>query len=752
MGWYFVFFLISGFCSLLYELIWLRLSMAQFGVTTAQVSIVLSTFMAGLGFGSWVGGVLARRYGDRINIPTLRFYALLEFLIGISSVTVPVQLQFGHRVLASLSGQTAYSSGAYYLASGLIVSAILVPWCACMGATIPIAMHAIRRALPNASSRSFSFLYLSNVVGALAGAIIPLFLIEERGFHNTLRVGMMLNFTIAAGAFLLSFRRRAQAAMPTETVIAENGIGSRGKSPLVLLFLTGLVTMGIEVVWTRLFTPYIGPLVYSFALILACYLFATFVGSVMYRTTRYFDPANTQISWITLAFASLLALLASDPRIDLGPMARVPIGVAPFSILVGFLTPMLVDRWSGGNAQRAGTAYAVNVVGCIVGPLVAGFVLLPLVGEHMSMLLFAVPWMLMLIPHLRLGKAQWKVAATGSVMVIASLALFFLTRDFETTFPSRVVLRDSTATVIATGAGMDRRLVTNGIGMTSLTPITKMMAHLTLASLPNAPRNALVICFGMGTTFRSVISWGIPATAVELVPSVPRMFTYFHEDGDQVMDSPLAHVVIDDGRRFLERTPEKFDAIIIDPPPPVTTAASSLLYSEDFYALAKQHLQPGGILAQWLPNGDQAVQSSVAQALTDSFPYVRTYRSYPQAWVFQSQKGLWGWHFLASMSPLPDRTTEQLVQRMPAKAVADMMEWGPEKTPENQFQRILSNEMSADQMIALSPNTPPMQDDRPVNEYFLLRFFAEDKPRTENNKGPAIVSRRSRPGSAGISQ
>jgi hypothetical protein len=52
MSWIFVFFFVSGFCSILYELVWLRLAMAQFGVTTALGSIVLSAFMAGLGAGS----------------------------------------------------------------------------------------------------------------------------------------------------------------------------------------------------------------------------------------------------------------------------------------------------------------------------------------------------------------------------------------------------------------------------------------------------------------------------------------------------------------------------------------------------------------------------------------------------------------------------------------------------------------------------------------------------------------------------
>ena len=156
-----------------------------------------------------------------------------------------------------------------------------------------------------------------------------------------------------------------------------------------------------------------------------------------------------------------------------------------------------------------------------------------------------------------------------------------------------MILRDRTATVLATGDGMDKMLLVNGVGMTSLTPITKMMAHFTLSHLQQPPRNALIICFGMGTTFRSAMSWGIPVTVVELVPSVPKLFPYYHPDGAPLLASPRAHIVIDDGRRFLDRSNEKFDAIIIDPPPPLEAAASSLLYSRDFYSLAKQHMTSG---------------------------------------------------------------------------------------------------------------------------------------------------------------
>jgi len=291
MRWFFVFFFISGFCSLLYEVIWLRLAMAQFGVTSALVSIVLSTFMAGLGLGSWGAGRLIRRYGERLRIPALRLYALIELFIGFSALLVLHQLQWG-RSLLERTGLS--SSWAYYLASGICVAFTLVPWCAFMGATIPVAMLAIKNDFSNESPRSFSFLYLSNVLGAVAGATLPLLFIELVGFRGTLKVGMILNVLIALGAIGLTLRQRV--AEESIQLAEDSGVTSSphslspGKKPLLLLFATGFTSMGMEVVWIRQFAPYVGTMVYSFAAILGLYLVATFLGSTIYR---HWGPSTT---------------------------------------------------------------------------------------------------------------------------------------------------------------------------------------------------------------------------------------------------------------------------------------------------------------------------------------------------------------------------------------------------------------------------------------------------------------------------
>lgn len=566
------------------------------------------------------------------------------------------------------------------------------------------------------SEHSFSFLYLANVLGAILGTLIPAFvLIELLGFRGTLHVASALNFILAASVFLASMgAAAAKPALYTESR-APRAASASGTGILWLLFATGLCSMAMEVIWIRQFTVYLGNVVYAFAAILAMYLGATFTGSWLYRSRVRSEDANRGVAaWVTLGLIALLPLLFADPRLPLPELPytlagfgygalRAGLGVTLFSGMVGFLTPMLVDRWSRGDPDRAGRAYAVNVFGSILGPQVAGFAVLPWAGERWGLCMVALP---LFVIGFRMNRKPLYVAC-----VALSILLAAFTQDYGAKFADRVELRDYAATVIATGEGMDKRLLVNGTGMTVLTPITKVMAHLPLSMLGRPANNALVICFGMGTTFRSVMSWGIHTTAVELIPSVPKVFWYFHPDGPALLESPLARMVIDDGRRYLERSPETYDLIAVDPPPPVSAPTSSLLYSQEFYAIIKPHLRPGGIVQVWFPGGDNATLASVARAFRNAFPYVRT---------FESIEG-WGIHFLGRMEPFPEWNGASLAQRIPPRAAADLVEWNEGTTPPAMMEDVLSGEKRLSDLIGVDPSQPPIGDDRPVNEYFLLR-------------------------------
>lgn len=725
---WFAFFFVSGACSLVYQVVWLRLAMAAFGVTAPMVSIVIATFMAGLALGSWAAGRLARRTGVSPIVP-LRLYALAELVIALSGDAVPSGIEIGRRLMSSATG-LPWGSAGHYLVAGLCVAVVFLPFCAAMGATFPLAMWSIRRAQPSRSLRSFSFLYLANVLGAAVGTLVSAFvLIELVGLRRTALVAAGFNALLAAAALAASLRSASSVAPPGDLALdatSARPTGPAGGSSLrALLFATGLASMGMEVVWVRQFTPYLGTVVYAFAIILALYLVATFAGSVAYR--RWQDRAGGAQPpawiWPLLVVAGLLPLLSTDPRWPVphhivAGAARVALGVAPLCATLGFLTPWALDRWSEGRPERVGGAYALNIVGCILGPLLSGFLLLPWLGERWTLLALSAPLAVCAImaqPAASRGRSDRRATIAA---VAAGLALVLATRDFVTLFSPREVRRDHAATVIATGAGLRRRLLVNGQGMTKLTPITKVMAHLPLAYLETPPRNALVVCFGMGTSFRSLASWGIATTAVELIPSVPELFGFFHPDGPQLLRRPNVHVVVDDGRRFLERTRDSFDVITVDPPPPVEAAGSSLLYTREFYRLARARLNPGGIVQQWLPHGDTVVVSSFTRALVESFPHVRAFGSVED----------FGIHFLASAAPIPDRTAAELASRMPPLARQDLVEWGPASTPEGLLSIVLGREFEVSQLLGLAKGTPALTDDRPFNEYYLLRQWRAAAP------------------------
>jgi len=737
LAWYFAFFAVSGFCTLVYEVVWLRSAMAKFGVTTPMVSIVLSVFMAGLGLGSWIGGLVVGRSKSWSPVRPLRLYGLAELLIGISGLLVPQLFEFGYEQNRSGGSELRWDSGAYYLASGGWIAISLLPWCTAMGATFPLAMAAIRSTARDFSDRSFSYLYRANVLGAILGTLVPaLLLIEQLGFRKTLYIASSLNLILAASVFFFSFRLvRSSAPIARPPARADHASvpdTDRARGILWLLFLTGLCTMAMEVVWIRQFTVFLGNVVYSFAVILASYLAATWTGSYFYhRRAGTHESQDGAAAWNMLGLLALLPLAFADPTLPVPrewkwAVFRTACAIGPLSAALGFLTPFLVDRFSAGDPDRAGRAYGVNIVGGIFGPLCSGFVILPWLGDRHALVALSLPLFAIglaaatrkpsvrnpatIVPGGGGGKVPYWVTICLAILLVA------FTNNYEGLLTRRVEFRDYMATVIAAEHNGRKLLLMNGVGMTSLTPVTKYMAHLPLASLSRPPRRALVICFGMGTTFRSMLSWGIDTTVVELNPSVPRLFSYFHKDAPELVRLPRAHIVIDDGRRFLEHAAtHQYDVITMDPPPPISTPTTSLLYSREFYDAAKQHLTPGGILQAWLPirdsGWDLTTQTAFAKALRDSFRYVR---------VFPCLGG-WGLHMLASEFPISIRNAEELTEQMPPAAAADLVEWNPGATPQEMFDALLRVEQSIDDIAPTDAAVPPIQDDRPINEYFFLR-------------------------------
>jgi predicted membrane-bound spermidine synthase len=721
----FAVFFVSGFSGLAYQVIWTRMAFASFGIITPVLSVVLSVYMLGLSVGSWAGGALIGGWVRKTGKSALFFYSVAEAIIGLGAFVVP---QLFHAASHILWSTGEMNSGTYLAASALALGITILPWCFCMGTTFPFMMAHIRET-EAAEEQSFSFLYLANVLGAMFGCLVTaLILVEVMGFAHSLWVAALGNFAIALACGALSLRPKPATLESVEKPAGDAprsiGLGTIPTRGLAwILFTTGFAAMAMEVVWTRAFCPVLQTQVYSFALIVFTYLGATFAGSWLYR--RHVKMGNVWPSSYLMAMllaTVTLPVLLNDSRLappavfghKLRSASIVLASIIPFCAALGYLTPRLIDERSRGNPKAAGRAYAVNVVGCILGPLFASYVLLPWVKENYALLILSAPLAVCFLMNWESLPGTWRV---GSVLLgTATFAWsLFGAHDFEDLVGSFHVpseaRRDYAASVIAYGdSNRNKVIYVNGIGMTIMTPITKFMVHLPLTLHEGPAESALIICFGMGTSFRSALSWGLDTTAVELVPSVPKEFGFFHTNAAEVLRNPKGRIVIDDGRRFLERTTAQYDLIVIDPPPPVEAAGSSLLYSTGFYDAAKARLKKHGLLATWFPMGDPLTALAIYRSLRESFSEVHCY---------QGVAG-WGMHFVASMDPIPAQTVAQMAARMPATAKNDLLEWYPEGNATEYLSRVVMKEYGSPDLTQSNPRIV-ITDDHPFNEYYFLR-------------------------------
>jgi spermidine synthase len=718
----FALFFVSGFCGLLYQIIWVRIAFASFGVILPIMSVVISVFMLGLSLGSWAGGKLIPILTKRTKSSAIIFYGLAELIIGASAFAVPQLFKMGEGFLLPFGGM---ESVGYLLASASILAIAIFPWCFAMGVTYPFMMAFVVE-LKCDDKNSFSFLYLANVIGATLGTILTaLVLVEILGFRNSLMIAATGNFGIGLVSLIIGRNRHPVMEEIYPSSSSKEIISSDKTSQKInfliylILFTTGFTSLAMEVSWVRAFTPVLGTKIYAFAMSLATYLFATTLGSHWYRRNAGNEKVISTPTLLGLCFIfAFLPVLLSDPRIP-PTWGMVLASIFPFSAVLGYLTPKLIDEFSLGNPNKAGRAYALNIFGGILGPLVAAYLLMPASGVKWTLILLAAPYGILLLfctdSYKRSIPIKWTMGLVGSA---AGLVAIVYTTTFENpqlygqdTWHSR----DHTATVISHGQGRDKVLLVNGISLTSLTPLTKMMAHLPLSIREKKPQSALAIALGMGASMRSLASWGIDVKCVELIPSVVKALPFYFEDAESIVNQPNVELIVDDGRRYLKRSGRKFDVITIDPPPPIESAGTSLLYSIEFNQIIADHLNKGGVFHQWFPFGEAKIFQAMIRSIVEVFPYVKTYRSLEG----------WGIHILASMEPFETPTAEIMVARLPLKAKKDLLEWADGVDIHKYLNLTLKNEIPLGQLLNHGDLTMYISDDRPFNEYFLLRRWRD---------------------------
>jgi spermidine synthase len=635
---------VSGACTLIFQVVWVRMLVPVFGMSVFAVSTVLTVFMAGLALGSWWFGRAIDRRGQ-----ALRVYAWLEVGIGLFALVFPLLLARLDVLYTFFYRQTGGNDYAFALVRFAICFVVLLVPTTLMGGTLPVLSKFVVRRMESAGRR-VGALYAVNTFGATVGCALAAYvLLEQVGTRGTTYVAAAGNLLVAAIAFLLS---RKASPLPTIRKVdrpapAAAGTQSAGASPAMARLvvwgfaLSGFAALGYEVVWTRLLTIVLNiTTIQSVSTILIAFLFGLALGSAagswfvdrLKALPALFGGVELALGLFGLvsvaAFAATPSILTGLETIPAwwGHMVRlfaVAFGVMLIpTFLMGLLFPIASRIYIAAMRDlgaRVGTIYAANTTGAIFGAFAAGFILIPLLGTQFSVFLLAglniAIGAVVLLASPVPGRGV-KFAVLGGLVLPALLTAVLLPANhlveaLKASEPGSTLMyydEDTGGTVTVHGFSDGLRLLkVNGAGEVPTDRASirtfRLLGNLPMLLHPD-PEEVLVIAYGGGITLAAVDLHGPRRLdCVEVVPGVfeaSRHYARYNRRIFERLEEPPLEVVVDDGRNHVLRTDRRYDVIISDATHP-GTADSWILYTEEFYRLCRDRLGPGGMMAQWLP-------------------------------------------------------------------------------------------------------------------------------------------------------
>ena len=742
-------FVASGAAGLIYQVVWSRELVLVFGNTTQAVATIVTAFMAGLGFGSLAGGRLADT-----SLRPLRLYGLVELAVAAMAALLPFAFDELAELYRGVWPSLVERPGQLAGVGIALALAAVAPATFLMGMTLPLLTRYLVRTLDEAGAR-LGELYAANTIGAMVVTLLAGFvLIELVGLHLTSYLAVALNLAAGLGALLLSRRwesgpeagaTAARRERPARPQVPREFLPRR-RAVLAATFVSGFVSLALEVLWTRMLAEGTGSSIYIFTTILAIFLLGIALGSFLYR--RLSRPEGERLGTLGLCLAGVGVLAQATVVLGSGTVGQVPFVVRtvvvllPATILMGYAFP-LAGRLATPSAEAAGGSvgllYAANTGGSILGSFGAAFVLAGTLGTNGSILLLGG---LNLLAGAVLfaadpvgggrragatggnrGRARLVAAGLAGLSVLGLVASSLdlpLTRtrtenELRGTGLPVTHAEDELATVDTVGGpAKGRRLLVGGVGMTSLTVDTKLMGYLSKALRPDA-QDFLVIAFGMGGTYRSGLQLGLRTDAVELSPTVPSRMPVFFPDADRFLDHPQGRVIVSDGRNYVRLSRDTYDMIAVDPAPPIESAGSVVLYTREFLTEGKARLRPGGVFMLWIP---------YALPLDDFKEHVRTFAGVFGHVRLVLSPGRHGVFMFGSDAPL-EFTEPNIRQVLGNPAALRDLNDVPDHPPTDADGWVevvrRSQWLADDQLRSFLGPGPQITDDRPRSEYFLWR-------------------------------
>jgi spermidine synthase len=595
----------------------------------------------------------------------MRVYAFLELGIGLMGLL----LLFG---MPLINGIYTNIGGGFVAVRAIVAAICLLPPTLMMGATLPAIARWVE-ATPRGVSW-MGFFYGGNILGAVLGSLLAgFYLLRVYDMAVATYVAVFLNVTVAviglAVARVATYTRPVEQKRAAAAAVAAPG----ARAVYLVIGLSGFTALSAQVLWTRLLSLLFGATVYTFALILAVFLFGLGIGSsVGSALARGGGNARVALGWCQMALAGALAWAAYmlteslpywpiNPSISMDPWFNFQLDIVrclwvvlPGAILWGASFPLALAAIAerGQDPGRlVGGVYAANTLGAIVGSLGAGLVMVVYLGTQQAQMVLivvsAIAGLIMLAPVAAGEGAKGRLQWTGTIaLVLATFGAGLLARNVPEV-PGLLIAYGrymatwvpTAPTIIYKGEGLNafvavsetsygvRNYHNAGKVQASSEPqdmrLQRMLGHLTHL-VPASPKRALVIGCGAGVTAGAVaigpdVEHVVIAEIEPLVPSVVSEF--FAEHNYDVVNNPKVRIHIDDARHFLLTTNEKFDAITSDPLDPWVKGAATL-YTREFFELVKSRLNPGGIVTlfvQLYESNTEAVKSEIGTFM-EAFP------------------------------------------------------------------------------------------------------------------------------------
>jgi spermidine synthase len=621
--WLYLFFFVSGFPALLYQIVWQRALFTLYGVNIESVTMVVTAFMLGLGLGSLLGGTVSRSK----QLPLLPVFGLVELLIASYGV---VSLKVFHWA-------ADFTAGSASLETGLVAFTLVVLPTVLMGSTLPILVSYAVRGSRNVGT-SVGALYAANTLGSAAACFCAgLFLMRWLGESKTVALAAGLNVLVGTTVLVWHFaiEHRKPSRAQTATVQFDDGLAESDAGPttdrtsgigfpaaLITAGIAGFVSLGYEIVWYRLFSFTTAGLAKSFAFLLGAYLAGIGLGSLASNRIckKIADPQSfTRFLAGTILGANLLGFLVGPILFRLVVHVSylwtlVPIGLA--AACLGAVFPLLCHL-SISPDERAGARmsylYLSNIAGSALGSYLTGFVLmdvLPFRSVSILLALLGLGLGIALMLKARLERRTFTISALAAfvaALLVAQASGPLFRGMYEkmlmknryvpaAQFGAVVENRSGVIAVTQTGTVFGGGIYDGRFNVSLVNDTNGIQRAFSLSYFHPDPKEVLMIGLSSGSWAQVIANHPQVEhlTIVEINPGYLQLIPH-SPDVASLLQNSKVHIDIDDGRRWLLRNPErKFDAIVMNTSYHWRSHSSNLL-SVEFLQLIRRHLNPGGV-------------------------------------------------------------------------------------------------------------------------------------------------------------